>query len=452
MASSASIERAAFALSLLALTFVYGVGVGKLEWVPHDTIAQALDEGRSVAISLGWSDPGFVHPQRYDRQGVRIPQPEDVEPGLTLLISQWRDDGEWVPQLRLITAEGNVLHRWTVDREAIFGGSSYGRRIPTRSNLHGSHLFPNGDVLFNVEYIGTVRMDACGDVQWTVTQGNHHSIHPAGDDTFWVPGTSEQPRTGSEAYPDGFPGLGGTAVWIDRILRITGQGEIVEDINLLDVMYANGLDLYFPKTAADPYPTPDDLYTDITHLNDVEPLPAAMADAYPLFDAGDLVVSLRHPSLVFVFDPDTKEVKWHSSDPFAYQHDPDFLGDGWIGVFNNKTGITDRTDGSSMTFVRPHTGTVEERYPTEHSGPFYTATSGKFQRLSGGNLLLTESTAGRAAEVDSTGRTVWEWVHPGHNGTVPALKEAARYPLRPAEVASWPCSPSGSSQPPASNP
>ncbi|PSQ84762.1 MAG: hypothetical protein BRD40_00840, partial [Bacteroidetes bacterium QS_1_65_9] len=68
--------------------------------------------------------------------------------------------------------------------------------------------------------------------------------------------------------------------------------------------------------------------TNIPHINDVEPLPPDLADAYPLFDAGDLVVSVKRLHLVFVFDPDSMTVKWHASDPFVAQHDPDFIGDG----------------------------------------------------------------------------------------------------------------------------
>jgi hypothetical protein len=42
-----------------------------------------------------------------------------------------------------------------------------------------------------------------------------------------------------------------------------------------------------------------------------------MADAVPLFDAGDRVVSVREPHLVFVLDPVTEETEWHASAPFG---------------------------------------------------------------------------------------------------------------------------------------
>ena len=72
------------------------------------------------------------------------------------------------------------------------------------------------------------------------------------------------------------------------------------------------------------------------------PLSASMADQYPLFDAGDLVVSLRHIDAVFVLDPGTREVKWSAHEPFMRQHDPDFIGEGWISVFDNRNEATSR--------------------------------------------------------------------------------------------------------------
>lgn len=185
--------------------------------------------------------------------------------------------------------------------------------------------------------------------------------------------------------------------------------------------------------------------TDLTHLNDVEPLSPSMASEYPLFDEGDLLVSLRSLSLVFVFDPRSMEVKWHASDPFIYQHDPDFLGNGWIGVFDNNYDLTKRgtmLGGNRIVALQPHTGAIEVRFPKPHSPQFYTNVEGKWQRLENGNMLLTESMRGRVVEVNSQGRIVWEWIHDDrvNNSKVPNVAKGARRSLTRADVASWPCS------------
>ena len=293
------------------------------------------------------------------------------------------------------------------------------------------------------------RLNSCGKVLWTLPKGNHHSIARGRNGSFWVPGVSQKRRSESDQYPNGFPGLDGRKVWVDRILHVSRDGKVLNEINVLDVLYANGLERYIPKVLGGKRPRPKKISADLTHLNDVEPLSPSMADAYPLFEAGDLLVSLRVLSLVFVFDPDTKEVKWHSSDPFIYQHDPDFVGDGWIGVFDNNYGLTaynssDRgtmLGGNRIIYLQPHTDSTNVRFPTQHSEPLYTHVRGKWQELENGNMLLTEAVAGRAVEVDSSGQSVWEWIHrPTDDSQVPAVTKATRHDLTREEVASWPCS------------
>ena len=442
-----SIEKAIFVLSFAALTFAYGVLVGKWKLFPHDLLKRSLQEARTVSTSTGWRDPGFLHPQRYDRAGTRIPRPDETQPGLTLLASKWRTDKGWMPKLKLMDRDGTILHTWTLDPEKILDNQSMQRlqrKAPRlkRPNPHGSYLFSNGDVLVNLEYVGMARLDACGNVRWTMTEGNHHSIARADDGAFWVPGVSQTPRARSERYPDGFPGLGDRKVWIDRILQVSPEGEVLRDISVLDMFYRNGLEKYISKYMGDPYPSAEDVHTDVTHINDVEPLRAFMADEYPLFEAGDLAVSVRHLNLVFVFDPGTLEVKWHASDPFLHQHDPDFVGDGWIGVFNNNNDLTAdgrMLGGSTVTYIRPHTHATKVRYPIAPNQPFYTPNGGKWQSLDNGNMLLTEAAAGRALEVDSTGKTVWEWIHSPREGKVPSVQQATRHSLTREDVAAWSC-------------
>ena len=137
-------------------------------------------------------------------------------------------------------------------------------------------------------------------------------------------------------------------------------------------------------------------------------------------------------------------MKWHASAPFILQHDPDFLGDGWIGVFDNNRDFTPRgtmLGGSRIVALQPHTDSMEVLFPTSRSEPFYTGVMGKWQLLENGNLLLTEATAGRIVEVAPTGSTVWEWIAPPYDDAmVPHVSEGTRYDVTTEGVASWTCS------------
>lgn len=443
-----SFERGLFALSAIVLAFLGGFAVRWHGWFPNDQLEQASKQATGLFES--WSSgPAELDDQVYDRSGALTVRPDSMQPGLTLLTSAWPSEDGWEPGLNLIDADGTIVHRWRFDKTTLFPDSSDGRGNPTLAGLHGTYLFPNGDVLVNVEYVGTARIDACGTVQWRLPTGSHHAIARAEDGSFWVPGTNQSPRRATEQHPEGFPGIE-DPTWLDQLLHVAEDGTVIEKINVLDVLYANDLEQHIFK-AFKPHRAPGvdkNIGVDVTHLNDVEPLSSASASEYPLFDAGDLLVSLRYLDLVFVLDPQSRTVKWHTTTGLIQQHDPDFLGDGWIGIFNNNRDYSARGSalgGSQVVAVQPHTDSTDIRFPTPHSAPFYTDAQGKWQQLENGNMLLTEARAGRVVEVGPDGRTVWEWVQESYDDSqVPVISKGTRYSLTDADVADWPCSPNRS--------
>ena len=432
-----TVSKVWFVISVALLAFLAGFAIRATRAPPNDFLKQAWMQARSTV-----EPPAFSEPRVHDRSGVRLERPNAMQDGVTLLTSTWKGPEGWSPRIRLINRAGDVLHEWRIDETALFADSL---DLSRKHYLHGSHLLSNGDVLFNVEHGGTARVDACGNVKWRLPIGTHHSIDRAADGSFWVSDITQSPRRTDRAVSGGGPGL--ETAYLDRLTRVSADGEVLRTLNVLGVLYTNDLARYISKSFVSgrvESPTANLPGADPTHLNDVEPLPPSMADAYPLFEAGDLLISLRNIHLVFVLDPDTETVKWHASDPFIMQHDPDFIGDGWIGVFDNNRNLTARgtmQGGSRVWAVQPHTDSTKVLFPTPRSDAFYTEAGGKWQMLSNGNLLLTESHAGRILEVTPDGRTVWEWTHPPHNESmVPVVQEGTRYDLSPDEINEWPCS------------
>lgn len=440
--ASEQLQRLSFYLSLVFLSVVYGVAASLLGWFPSGVLTRALDQADRLT-----SPPRIVSSRSYERTGATTHLPGRVTSGVTAITSLWKSGDDWILGLRLIDSNGRVLHSWTVGPETLSRASGELRGFGfDELFIHGSKVLPNGDVLVNLEYAGTVRLNACGQVRWYLPGGSHHSISRASDGTFWIPGVSERPSTTSPEYPGGLPGFD-RPVYHDYLRRVSADGEVLERINVLDLLYGNGLARHiikFPYRVPRAYSAP----RDITHLNDVEPLPPEMANEYPLFEAGDLLVSLRNLDLVFVVDPQSESIKWHASHPFLRQHDPDFLVDGWIGVFDNTFDGTRRgtfLGGSRIVALQPHTSAQKVLFPTDQSEPFYTSVGGKWQELANGNLLLVEAEAGRIVEVAPDGRTVWEWiVAPYDEELVPLVTDAARVELTEEQVAAWPCSPGDS--------
>ena len=425
------IEVVAFVVGLAILAFLYGFAARHFELFPSAQLQRAWLQAGNVASRYA----DFTTTRVYDRSGARRIDPDATRDGLILVTSSW-GDSTWNPGAKLIDRSGRTVHEWTLAPERIFADSVSRRPLGfDQMDLHGSFLFPDGDLMVNVEYGGTVRLDACGEIEWTLPAGSHHSIERADDGTFWIPGVSRDTRRGTRARPDSVPGL--SDVYLDRLLRVSPEGEVLDSVNVLDLLYDNDLERYIVRS-------PSLGQSDVTHLNDIQPLSDSLADEYPLFEGGDLAVSLRNLNLVLVADPESGEVKWHASDPFIYQHDPDFIGGGWIGVFDNRQDGTERgtvLGGSRIVAMQPHTDSVRTLFPTERSEPFYTEIRGKWQQLENGNLLLTEAEAGRVVEVAPDGRTVWDWVVEGHGDSrVPYVSRGARVDVSREQVAGWPCS------------
>lgn len=438
----------AFVGSLILFAVLYGIASQAFGWFPSSLVQRAWNQAEAVSpLSthdvLGGSaqEMPFRKEQVYEESGVSRPSEGEAQDGLTLISTIWRDFGNR-PGLKLIDRSGDVLHQWKIDPAEIFSRSDIrlGPINLRHRHLHGTHLFENGDVLVNADHTGLARLDACGRLVWKLAGGTDHSIARADDGTFWVPRVTHASHDVGDDVPS-FPGLGRPGNQ-NTILNVSADGQILQEISVLEILYENGLAehlmRYRPEKSGD----------DITHLNDIEPLPGSLADEYPMFEAGDLLLSLRDINLVMVADPDTREVKWHATGPFIRQHDPDFMGQGWIGVFDNRRDGTERGDllgGSRIVALQPHTDSTRISFPTDRSDRFYTPIMGKWQLLENGNLLLTESVAGRVVEVDPAGRTVWEWVaEPYSDSTVAWVQEGTRYELTESQVSGWPCSPGDS--------
>ena len=440
--------RFAFVAGTLFLVFLLGFCTAYLRWPPAGFLGAAIEQGRQWLATSSQRVPHHFHPARYelagaaryDAEGKKVELEARTDEGVTLLTGRWPENG-WEPALRVIDGTGKVLHEWKASPTAIWPVSPYHEVLraidPIDSFVHGSYLFANGDVVFSSEYLGLVRMNAQGKVLWRLDRRTHHSVSRADDGNFWV-GAMVMREKIEEVYPR----LAGIlpAVVEDMLLQVSPDGEVLREISVLEVLFQSELKEHLWRRAR--------LRNDIVHLNDVEALPKAMADQYPLFAAGDLLVSLRDIDVVMVIDAKSTRVKWWADRPFLRQHDPDFIGDGWISVYDNHadgTPMGQFLGGTRIVKVRPHTGEVAMVYCpgcTPKVGevrPFYSEVGGKAQLLANDHWLLSEPTAGRVFEIDARGHTTWEWVQArtADGKSISEVMEATRYPYTPQQIATW---------------
>lgn len=159
-----------------------------------------------------------------------------------------------------------------------------------------------------------IKADICSNL--TLFQDDaayHHSLERDHEGNFWVPKYIE-PKTVEipiETFRD------------DGIAKISPEGELLFEKSVMWILEENGL-AHLIYGRGHPYKDP-------IHLNDIQP---ALIDG-AFWKQGDLFVSLRHQSMVFLYRPSTNEVLWYQLGPWLHQHDVDILNDHEISVFNN---------------------------------------------------------------------------------------------------------------------
>ncbi len=335
-----------------------------------------------------------------DRAGVIINEPERVQPGYTL-ISQRNEDGFGA---LLIDLDGTVLHRWQTNYDDIWPAGApqlIDRGNPERVRWHGVHLFPNGDVLVNLELEGfpyaggLVKLDKDSKVLWKVERNIHHAITVLPDGTILVPALNY--------HADSLPGLEylGRQIYEDVVLEISPDGKVVDEISMPTALA--GMAGVLQRTTD---------FHDPTHLNDVEEVTPEFAAAFPQSKAGDLVVSLRNLNALAGIDRQTKRATWILVGPWVQQHDVDLLPGGLISLYDNQGG-PHKCGGTRILKLDPATQKILWQYDGCEGNHFSNYEWGEQQSLPNGNILTVEVYGGRAFEVttDAQPHVVWEYIN-----------------------------------------
>ncbi|MGI9286057.1 MAG: arylsulfotransferase family protein [Pseudomonadales bacterium] len=432
------IPKVMFVATITAAVFAYGVAVGSYRIFPYGAI-------RYVATTLveTWTNFGMMtktKPQAHLKQarypGSGVIQAENTTSSGYILVNGFFDAGI---ELRLIDVKGNVVQRWPVQYSSLMGDKLEHIQPPAarpnsdwHTGFNGALVEPDGSVVFNLIGGGLVKLDQCGSVEWLLRKMAHHSIEKSSDGGYWVPG---------QYYVEDKPQHAGIATpyRIDTIMKVTADGHVEKEVSVLDLIYAHDL---VGVVFANNRMLRIFGERDLVHLNDIEELGADLADAFPQFEAGDILLSLRESNLVMVVDRTLSFIKWYQIGPWMQQHDADWQADGTITVFDNRY---DRTNdgsalgGSRVLSINPTTRDVQTLYEQTQNPRFYTPTQGDHQFLANGNILLTESESGRAVEVSSNGQIIWQYINRYSETEVVRLPDAIHYEREYFNPDAWSC-------------
>lgn len=420
------IAAATFCASLALLVFAYGIAVGKYQIFPFRILKAAARAAEDIQGRLS-SERSWLYVRAGDSRRLPTYVPEAAYRGVNLVTAVAADD-----QLAayIMDMEGRIIHSWDVDWFEVWPDADH---LPDKArpkerpgtHVHGAVVLDDGDLVYNYEHLGLVRLDLCGDVVWRLPYRTHHSVELDDDGNLWV--SAQINRTAPDArFPNYSP------EFIEpMILQVSQDGRIKREISVLALLRDNGLNglLYLSTTEQ----RDTSVTADTVHLNDVEPFSSAMQPGR--FAPGDLLVSLRNVNAVLVFSTATGHIKQLWVGSFVRQHDPDFVDGNTISLFDNNN-VAPAGAGQQSRILLLSAGSDEPvvYYTGDARAPFYSDIMGKHQWLPNGNLLISEAMKGRAFEIDRNKRLVWEYLNLVGDGYAAVMEEVLRLPERATGV------------------
>jgi hypothetical protein len=154
-------------------------------------------------------------------------------------------------------------------------------------------------------------------------------------------------------------------------------------------------------------PSPTGGYYDYYRFNSLQIIPHnILGETDARFRAGNLLVSARHGSIMFIIDQDTENIVWFMSEKeIQGQHAVQMLENGRLLLFDNG-----RYRGWSRVIeIDPLSKDISFEYKSES---FFSLSRGYVQKLQNGNYLITDSEKGHVFEITSDKKVVWEYYHP----------------------------------------
>ncbi len=213
----------------------------------------------------------------------------------------------------------------------------------------------------------------------------------------------------------------GRDVEFDVILEFDKNGQLLDRFSLWDHLkefqgYHHLLELDMPKTFIIPEEHREQKsiwggHYDYYHLNSLSIIPPSpLQTIHPAFRPGNWLICLRHGSMVFILDQDTKQILWraiYDQVPGRLEgpHAAEMLDSGNILILDNGR----YRKWSRVIKIDPLTLKPVWEYREKD---FYTLSQGYVQKLANGNILVTEAERGYVFELTPSKAIVWEFYHP----------------------------------------
>ena len=315
---------------------------------------------------------------------------------------------------------GDVIKKWTPDNKMIFE-KAYNPNNPIAPPTKDSDLFyshplmlqDSSLLLHNVEHGGFLaKIDKENKLIWIKNDRNyHHSSELDHEGNVYIC-TRPFISNNYDILPEDFSASKSQkniSYWDDHITKINPKdGSILFERSVTEILISNGFEDLLLANGQFSY--------DAIHLNDIQP--ALNSSDY--WEIGDLLISCRNLSTVFLFRPSTNEIIWLKSHPWLNQHDADFVDKNKILVFGNDV-IRDVSDKFHEYYLTDEKLFFNKKRQTNNayiydfeldtittpfqklfeSNSIRTLTEGRCDLLENGDLYIEETDHGRIIIGDS---------------------------------------------------
>lgn len=266
-------------------------------------------------------------------------------------------------------ATGREVARWPMDDIDRVRSVSFADMTLISPRGHGAE--DSGD--------GLVKVARDGSVVWEIELPIHHRITIDSQGTIYTPIIMPPHPVVTQYLPD---------YRDDGYAVVSADGKVLDQRSVTQILLDNDLGHLLFGVGA--------LERDGIHLNAVR-----VAEAHSKYwKRGDVLMSIRHLSMLMLYRPSTNRVVWYRCGPWLNQHDPVFVSDHEISVFNNNvvSSFHDRTsrnspviDGQNQVIVYDfETDSTHVRYAEAmRQTGLVTVTGGRQRILADGSLIVS---------------------------------------------------------------
>lgn len=411
MIKKESVFSAIVVSALVYIFFIWGALCVQLKIFPYQLIERPIIGMSALFYGVFDPDPeltadGYSRPIFEEYIGkTGVTQAVDSEEKFYVLYANAADH-----KVRLINNSGQVVHYWDTNPVTKLKKPDYilqnidPQSIETRDVI----LQDNGDLLVVFEVInqfhnnyGVVKYNKDSEVVWYHQGRNHHYLDVAPNGDIYTLSldvlTDKFPYDSLQhIHPPSFE---------DYIEVLTADGNLKKRVSIIGAIDNSPYKTVFLETIYN-----SNSKGDYLHPNTAYYITAQDAKASPLFEEGQVLVSLRNVDSLVVIDLDTERAVWMGHGSWAGQHDSKIMKDGNIALFDNMG--AKRLKKSRVLSFNPIDASYHTLYEGNKNQPFYSPFCSAFQLLDNGNIFIVSHHNGRMFEVNDAGHIIWEYFIP----------------------------------------